>query len=74
MSLWGGRFSTEPSSAVAALSRSVEFDWRLAPYDIKVNLAHLDGLIASGVIDRKIVDRVSFAARIAAESITREAI
>ena len=50
MSLWGGRFSTEPSSAVAALSRSVEFDWRLAPYDIKVNLAHLDGLIASGVI------------------------
>ena len=50
MSLWGGRFLTEPSSAVAALSRSVEFDWRLAPYDIKVNLAHLDGLIASGVI------------------------
>jgi len=50
MSLWGGRFSAEPSSAVAALSRSVEFDWRLAPYDIKVNLAHLDGLIASGVI------------------------
>ena len=50
MSLWGGRFSTEPSSAVAALSRSVDFDWRLAPYDIKVNLAHLDGLIASGVI------------------------
>ena len=50
MALWGGRFSAEPSSAVAALSRSVEFDWRLAPYDIKVNLAHLDGLIASGVI------------------------
>lgn len=50
MSLWGGRFSVEPSSAVAALSRSVEFDWRLAPYDIKVNLAHLDGLIASGVV------------------------
>ena len=50
MALWGGRFSAEPSTAVAALSRSVEFDWRLAPYDIKVNLAHLDGLIASGVI------------------------
>ncbi|CAB4945336.1 MAG: argininosuccinate lyase [Actinobacteria bacterium] len=50
MSLWGGRFSAEPSAAVSALSRSVEFDWRLAPYDIKVNLAHLDGLVASGVI------------------------
>jgi predicted thioesterase len=31
-------------------------------------------LVASGIIDRKIVDRVSFAARIAAESISREAV
>jgi len=50
MALWGGRFSSGPADSVAALSRSVNFDWRLAPYDIKVNLAHLDGLIASGVI------------------------
>ena len=50
MALWGGRFSSEPADSVAALSRSVDFDWRLAPYDIKVNLAHLDGLVASGVI------------------------
>jgi len=50
MALWGGRFSSGPADSVAALSRSVDFDWRLAPYEIKVNLAHLDGLIASGVI------------------------
>ena len=50
MALWGGRFSSGPAESVAALSRSVDFDWRLAPYDIRVNLAHLDGLIASGVI------------------------
>jgi len=50
VALWGGRFSSGPADSVAALSRSVDFDWRLAPYDIKVNLAHLDGLIASGVI------------------------
>ena len=50
MALWGGRFSSGPADSVAALSRSVDFDWRLAPYDIRVNLAHLDGLIASGVI------------------------
>ena len=31
-------------------------------------------MIATGIIDRKVVDRVSFAARIAAESISREAI
>ena len=50
MALWGGRFSSGPDESVAALSRSVDFDWRLAPYDIRVNLTHLDGLIASGVI------------------------
>ena len=50
MALWGGRFASGPADSVAALSRSVEFDWRLAPYDIRVNLAHLDGLIAAGVI------------------------
>jgi len=50
MALWGGRFSSGPADSVAALSRSVDFDWRLAPYDIVVNLAHLDGLISAGVI------------------------
>lgn len=50
MALWGGRFASEPADCVAALSRSVDFDWRLAPYDIRVNLSHLDGLIAAGVI------------------------
>ena len=50
MALWGGRFASGPADSVAALSRSVDFDWRLAPYDIRVNLAHLDGLINAGVI------------------------
>jgi argininosuccinate lyase len=50
MTLWGGRFSSGPADSVAALSRSVDFDWRLAPYDIRVNLAHLEGLISAGII------------------------
>jgi argininosuccinate lyase len=50
MALWGGRFSQGPEESMAALSRSVHFDWRLAKYDVRVNLAHLDGLVASGVI------------------------
>ena len=50
MALWGGRFSQGPADSVAALSRSVHFDWRLAPYDVRVNLTHLKGLIHSGVI------------------------
>ena len=50
MALWGGRFSGGPAESVAALSRSVHFDWRLAPYDIRVNRAHLQGLVIQGVI------------------------
>ncbi|MSX38582.1 MAG: argininosuccinate lyase, partial [Actinobacteria bacterium] len=32
--LWGGRFDGGPADAMAALSMSVHFDWRLAPYDL----------------------------------------
>lgn len=38
--LWGGRFADGPSDAMAALSRSVQFDWRLAPYDLQQSRAH----------------------------------
>ena len=38
--LWGGRFASGPSDAMAALSASVHFDWRLAPYDIRQTAAH----------------------------------
>jgi len=50
MALWGGRFSSGPSESLERLSKSVQFDWRLALYDIRVNLSHLDGLIANKVI------------------------
>jgi argininosuccinate lyase len=50
MALWGGRFSSGPNQALSALSRSVHFDWRLAPYDLRVNLAHLNSLIDNGFV------------------------
>jgi argininosuccinate lyase len=50
MALWGGRFSADTNESLEKLSQSVHFDWRLAPYDIRVNLAHLEGLISSGVV------------------------
>ena len=49
-SLWGGRFSGTTNDAVAALSRSIHFDWRLAPYDIKGTRAHLLALRAAGYL------------------------
>ena len=50
MTLWGGRFNTEPAEALFALSRSVHFDWRLAPYDLVSSKAHLDDLRRSNLI------------------------
>ena len=50
MALWGGRFSSGPAESVFALSRSVHFDYRLAPYDLRSSLAHLLILESSGLI------------------------
>ena len=41
MALWGGRFSSGPAGDVFALSQSIDFDWRLAPYDLRSSLAHV---------------------------------
>jgi argininosuccinate lyase len=38
--LWGGRFASGPADAMAALSVSTHFDWRLAQYDIAGSRAH----------------------------------
>ncbi|MEY4136618.1 MAG: argininosuccinate lyase [Actinomycetota bacterium] len=48
--LWGGRFESGPSDAMAALSASVHFDWRLAPYDIKQTRAHARILYSAGLL------------------------
>ena len=56
MALWGGRFAQGPEDSVFALSRSVHFDWRLAPYDLRSSLAHLAILKKSGLITSKDAD------------------
>jgi argininosuccinate lyase len=49
--LWGGRFAVGPADAVAALSRSTHFDWRLAPYDLAGSRAHARVLARAGLLD-----------------------
>ncbi|WP_069115441.1 argininosuccinate lyase [Jiangella alba] len=48
--LWGGRFEGGPSDALAALSKSTHFDWRLAPYDIAGSKAHAAVLERAGLL------------------------
>ena len=51
VSLWGGRFAGGPADALAELSRSTHFDWRLAPYDIAGSRAHARVLHSAGLLD-----------------------
>src|SRR5690349_23100608 len=49
--LWGGRFTGGPAEALARLSVSVHFDWRLAPYDLAASRAHARVLHGAGLLD-----------------------
>jgi argininosuccinate lyase len=49
--LWGGRFAGSPAEALARLSMSVHFDWRLAPYDLLASRAHARVLNRAGLLD-----------------------
>jgi argininosuccinate lyase len=48
--LWGGRFESGPAEAMAILSRSTQFDWRLAPYDLAGSRAHAKALHQAGLL------------------------
>ncbi len=48
--LWGGRFTGGPAEALARLSLSVQFDWRLAPYDLAASRAHARVLARAGLL------------------------
>jgi argininosuccinate lyase len=58
MALWGGRFSDGPTDAVFALSRSIHFDWRLAPYDLRSSIAHLAILESSGLLTSEVASAI----------------
>jgi argininosuccinate lyase len=73
--LWGGRFADGPAEALARLSASVHFDWRLAPYDIAGSRAHARvlhkaGLLSADELERMIAGLDRLAADVADGSFT----
>jgi argininosuccinate lyase len=56
--LWGGRFAAGPADALARLSVSVQFDWRLAPYDLLASAAHARVLHRAGLLDDSELSRM----------------
>jgi argininosuccinate lyase len=59
--LWGGRFSGGPADALSRLSMSVQFDWRLAPYDLLASKAHARVLHRAGLLDDSELQRITVA-------------
>ena len=51
--LWGGRFASGPSPELQAISKSTQFDWALAQYDILGSKAHAVALAAGGYLSEQ---------------------
>ena len=56
--LWGARFASGPSPEMVELSRSTQFDWVLAPYDVAGSKAHARVLSAAGLLSADELDRM----------------
>ncbi|AYY13625.1 argininosuccinate lyase [Actinobacteria bacterium YIM 96077] len=68
VSLWGGRFDGGPADALAALSKSTQFDWRLAPYDVAGSKAHANVLHRAGLLsDDELAGMIRALDRLAAD-------
>ena len=61
IALWGGRFSSGPSKSLAALSKSTQFDWRLADDDIAGSRAHAHALYRAGLLSENEYSDLSLA-------------
>ncbi|AKV56011.1 argininosuccinate lyase [Bifidobacterium actinocoloniiforme DSM 22766] len=53
LALWGGRFKSGPSPELAVLSKSTQFDWRLADDDIAGSHAHARALGRVGLLSQQ---------------------
>jgi argininosuccinate lyase len=53
--LWGARFASGPAQAMAALSKSTHFDFRLARHDLAGSRAHARALHRAGLLDDSVL-------------------
>ena len=55
---WGGRFSEATNALVEEYTASIQYDWRLFPYDIAGSVAHAAMLGKTGIITQKEARRI----------------
>jgi argininosuccinate lyase len=56
--LWQGRFAKPPARVAEEFTRSLGFDRRLWPYDLRGSEAHCEMLARQGIIPRKDADKI----------------
>ena len=56
--LWGGRFGADTNRQVEAFTASIDFDRRLAPYDIQGSIAHAQMLGKCGILAKGEVEAI----------------
>jgi argininosuccinate lyase len=59
--LWGGRFAKKTDPSVEAFTKSVQYDYKLAKYDILGSLAHVEILGKAGYLTAKEVSKMQSA-------------
>ena len=69
--IWGSRFSQGPHPLFFAYGRSIGWDQRLAPEDIRGSIAHVHALRAAGVLSGDIAQELEAALRRIAEDLAR---
>jgi argininosuccinate lyase len=55
---WGGRFTEATNALVEEYTASIQYDWRLFPYDIAGSVAHAAMLGKTGIITEKEARRI----------------
>ena len=69
MKLWGGRFTDDPNALAFRYNASLEFDWRLAPYDIQGSIAWAEELANVAVLTDQEVKEIRQGLRIVLDEV-----
>lgn len=59
--LWGGRFEQETAQTVKVFTESISYDYRLYPYDLKLNAAYAVALKEAGILTAQELKQINSA-------------
>jgi argininosuccinate lyase len=61
--LWSGRFAADPHPDMLSLTRSIEVDRELLPFDLEATKAHARALSRAGLLNDEDVEKIDAASK-----------